>query len=88
VADGANFRRSKIGNQERYVGLAVLGSNGARNANFYMRRAKSGDRESLGLDFPSKWIYRDGKTMWAVFSGGKLTRATMCWIRLISSGSL
>jgi hypothetical protein len=31
-----------------------------------------GDRESLGIDFPTKWISRDGKTMWAVFSGGRL----------------
>ena len=31
-----------------------------------------GDRESLGVDFPTKWISRDGKTMWAVFSGGRL----------------
>ena len=27
---------------------------------------------SLGVDFPTKWISRDGKTMWAVFSGGRL----------------
>ena len=34
-----------------------------------------GDRESLGVDFPTKWISRDGKTMWAVFSGGRLARS-------------
>jgi len=33
-----------------------------------------GDRESLGVDFPTKWISRDGKTMWAVFSGGRIAR--------------
>ena len=31
-----------------------------------------GERESLGVDFPGKWISRDGKVMWAVFSGGRL----------------
>ncbi len=31
-----------------------------------------GERESLGVDFPTKWISRDGKVMWAVFSGGRL----------------
>jgi hypothetical protein len=33
-----------------------------------------GDRESLGVDFPTKWISKDGTTMWAVFSGGRLQR--------------
>jgi hypothetical protein len=33
-----------------------------------------GHRESLGVDFPTKWISRDGKTMSAVFSGGRLAR--------------
>lgn len=33
-----------------------------------------GSRESLGIDFPTKWISRDGTTMWAVFSGGRLNR--------------
>lgn len=34
-----------------------------------------GNRESLGVDFPTKWISRDGRTMWAVFSGGRLNRS-------------
>ncbi|MGO8819467.1 MAG: DUF4185 domain-containing protein [Terriglobia bacterium] len=31
-----------------------------------------GERESLGVDFPTKWISPDGRVMWAVFSGGRL----------------
>jgi hypothetical protein len=39
---------------------------------YYQNWGGFGDRESLGVDFPTKWISRDGKTMWAVFSGGRL----------------
>ncbi len=31
-----------------------------------------GRREPLGVDFPTKWISKDGKTLWGVFSGGRL----------------
>lgn len=40
---------------------------------YYQNWGGFGNRESLGVDFPTKWISRDGKTMWAVFSGGRLT---------------
>ena len=39
---------------------------------YYQDWGGYGDRESLGIDFPTKWISRDGKTLWAVFSGGRL----------------
>jgi hypothetical protein len=41
---------------------------------YYQNWGGFGDRESLGVDFPTKWISRDGTTMWAVFSGGRLAR--------------
>jgi hypothetical protein len=31
-----------------------------------------GGRASLGVDFATKWTSQDGKTLWAVFSGGRL----------------
>jgi len=39
---------------------------------YYQNWGGYGARESLGIDFPTKWISRDGKTLWAVFSGGRL----------------
>ena len=39
---------------------------------YYQNWGGFGKRESLGVDFPTKWITQDGKTMWAVFSGGRL----------------
>lgn len=39
---------------------------------YYQNWGGFGKRESLGIDFPTKWISRDGQTMWAVFSGGRL----------------
>ncbi len=39
---------------------------------YYQDWGGYGAREPLGIDFPTKWISRDGKTLWAVFSGGRL----------------
>lgn len=39
---------------------------------YYENWGGFGRRESLGVDFPVKWISKDGKTMWVVFSGGRL----------------
>lgn len=39
---------------------------------YYQNWGGYGDRESLGVDFPAKWISSDGTAMWAVFSGGRL----------------
>jgi len=33
-----------------------------------------GSRESLGVDFPTKWISPQGTSLWAVFSGGRLAK--------------
>ena len=41
---------------------------------YYQDWGRFGDRESLGMDFPTKWIRRDGTTIWAVFSAGRLGR--------------
>ncbi|HTV53279.1 MAG TPA: DUF4185 domain-containing protein [Terriglobia bacterium] len=41
---------------------------------YYRNWGGFGGRESLGVDFPTKWISRDGTIMWAVFSGGRLGR--------------
>jgi Domain of unknown function (DUF4185) len=41
---------------------------------YYRNWGGFGDRESLGVDFPTKWISNSGTTMWAVFSGGRLGR--------------
>ena len=41
---------------------------------YYQNWGGYGARESLGIDFPAKWISRDGTTLWAVFSGGRLGR--------------
>lgn len=40
---------------------------------YYQNWGGFGDREALGVDFPAKWISRDGKTLWAVFAGGRIT---------------
>ncbi|MGH9326031.1 MAG: DUF4185 domain-containing protein [Terriglobia bacterium] len=39
---------------------------------YYNNWGHFGRREALGVDFPTKWISLDGKTLWAVFSGGRL----------------
>lgn len=39
---------------------------------YYQDWGGFGNRESLGVDFPTKWISSDGRTMWAVFSGGRI----------------
>ncbi|MGH7994719.1 MAG: hypothetical protein ACREFX_00030 [Opitutaceae bacterium] len=39
---------------------------------YYKNWGGFGERESLGVDFSTKWISRDGRTLWAVFSGGRL----------------
>lgn len=38
---------------------------------YYNNWGGFGRRESLGVDFPTKWISADGKTLWGVFSGGR-----------------
>jgi hypothetical protein len=39
---------------------------------YYQNWGGYGARESLGIDFPTKWISQDGTTLWGVFSGGRL----------------
>lgn len=39
---------------------------------YYQDWGGYGARESLGIDFPTKWISGNGTTLWAVFSGGRL----------------
>jgi hypothetical protein len=39
---------------------------------YYQNWGGYGKRESLGIDFPTKWTSPDGRSLWAVFSAGRL----------------